>query len=232
MSQLLLDLAPPPAPTLDNFVPGGNAELLGVLRRMVSDGEPERFVYLWGEPGCGRSHLLQAMARAFREQGRSATWLSCAPETAFDATLAQQDAVAVDDVEGLGPEGQVGLFNLYNALREGGGRLLVSGPLPPGRLPLREDLVTRLTWGLVYQVRRLSDAEKAEALARHAAARGMRLPEEVVHYLLIHGRRDLPALIAMLDLLDRYSLETKRPVTLPLLRDAMQLPLGLPRRQP
>lgn len=225
MTQLLLDLAPPPAPSLDNFVPGGNVELLGVLRRMLSNDEPERFVYLWGERGCGRSHLLQAAVRALKEQGRSAAYVTCAGDTAFDAAPAQYDAVAADDVERLGPEGQVGLFNLYNTLREGGGRLLVAGPLPPARLPLREDLVTRLSWGLVYQVRRLSDAEKAQALDRYAAARGMRLPEEVVSYLLVHGRRDLPALLAMVDLLDRYSLETKRPVTLPLLREAMQMSL-------
>lgn len=225
MTQLILDLAPPPAPSLDNFVPGGNAELMAVLRRILCGEEKERFIYLWGEPGCGRTHLLRAMDRGFRETGRTTVFIACNADTVFDVD-AVHCHVAVDDVERLGPEGQAGLFNLYNVLREAGGRLLVAGAMPAARLPLREDLVTRLGWGLVYQVHRLSDQEKAQALMRHAGARGMRLPEEVVNYLLVHGRRDLPALVAMVDLLDRYSLETKRPVTLPLLKEAMQMSGG------
>lgn len=231
MTQLILDLAPPPAPSLDNFVPGGNAELIGALRRMLSGEEQERFLYLWGEPGCGKSHLLHAIERAFREQGQATAFLSCGSDTAIESDWACRHAVAVEDVERLGPEGQVGLFNLYNILREAGGRLLVAGAHPPTRLPLRKDLVTRLSWGLVYQVRRLSDEEKAQALMRHAGERGMRLPEEAVSYLLAHGRRDLPGLIALLELLDRYSLETQRPITLPLIREAMQRPLALPSRR-
>ena len=73
--------------------------------------------------------------------------------------------------------------------------------------------MTRLAWGLVYEVHALTDAEKARALAEHAATRGFTLQPEVSQYLLTHARRDMPALLAMLDALDRYSLEAKRPVT-------------------
>jgi len=60
-------------------------------------------------------------------------------------------------------------------------------------------------------------------LHAYASGRGFALPPELTDYLLRHGRRDLPALMAVLDALDRYSLETKRPVTLPLLREVLQL---------
>ena len=110
----------------------------------------------------------------------------------------------------------------YDLLRERGGALVASGAAPPVQLTLRGDLVTRLGWGLVYRVHVLSDAEKLGALTEHAAARGFPLLPEVGEYLLAHVRRDLPSLLAVLDALDRYSRETKRPVTVPLVRDLVR----------
>src|SRR5262249_28479927 len=85
---------------------------------------------------------------------------------------------------------------------------------------------TRLGSGLVFKLRLLSDEEKAEALHAYASGRGFALSPELTDYLLQHGRRDLPALMAVLDALDHYSLQTKRPVTLPLLHEVLQLRCG------
>ena len=89
----------------------------------------------------------------------------------------------------------------------------------------RDDLATRLAWGLVYQLHPLTDDEKAQALKAHAKDRGMNLPDEVVDYCLRYLRRDLPTLMAVLDALDEWSLIEKRPVTMPLLRKLLQLKL-------
>ena len=97
-----------------------------------------------------------------------------------------------------------------------------AGNAPPAQLPLREDLRSRLAWGLVYHVKPLTDEERATYLRAEAARRGMRVPDEVIGYLLTHVRRDLPTLLAILDELDRTSLELKRPVTLPLVREALK----------
>lgn len=221
MKQLLLEISPDFVPSLDNFVPGRNAEVLHVLRESVAGSQPERFIYLWGEPSSGKTHLLKAFADAMSRGGQSAVYLACEAELPGD--LAGHDVVALDNVERLGGEGQIALFNLYNRLREGRGRLLASGPCAPAQLGLRPDVMTRLGWGLVYQMHGLSDEEKAQALHAHATSRGFRLGAGVAEYLLRHWRRDLPSLLAMLDALDRYSLETKRPITVPLLRQALQL---------
>jgi DnaA family protein len=134
-------------------------------------------------------------------------------------------SLAVDDADRLSPEDQIRLFNLINAAREGTGQILASGPVPPGQLGLRPDLATRLAQGLVFRLSPLSDADKISALNIRAEARGLRLPEEVVRYLLTHCRRDLPNLLAIVDALDTYSLSRKRPVSLPLLKEILQLPL-------
>lgn len=219
MKQLALTLAPPPAPSLGNFVAGRNAEAVSALKAVSEGCSGERFVYLWGEPGCGRTHLLQAAISGLRERGIAAEYVSRG--TNLSGVGASSSAVAVDDVGALDGVAQIAFFNLYNDLRERGGIVLAAGDAPPARLKLRPDLLTRLAWGLVYQLHALSDEEKADALKRHAAARAFDLPEGVAEYLLRHLRRDLPSLIAMLDALDRYSLEAKRPITLPLLRELL-----------
>jgi DnaA family protein len=224
MKQLVLDISPPPSVTLDSFVVGRNAELLQLLRDMPAAPGQERFVYIWGEPGSGKSHLLEAFARQAAQQGRDAVYLDGAATDEAIAGLSDSHVVALDDVQQLDGEAQIALFNLYNRLREGDGMLLVSGDAAPAQLSLRQDLVTRLGWGLVYQVHALSDADKVQALKTHARQRGFELADAVADYLLRHWRRDLPALLAVLDALDRYSLETKRPITVPLLRDILRPP--------
>ncbi|MDH4173675.1 MAG: DnaA/Hda family protein [Betaproteobacteria bacterium] len=194
--QLALPLQPLPAPSLENFVPGANGELLARLRELAAGRCPEAVIYLWGAPGSGRSHLLTASAR-------------------HGVTLA-------DDVERLDATAQIALFNAINEARDAGGTVLAAGNAPPAQLALREDLRSRLGWGLVYEVKPLTDAEKAVYLHAEAARRGLRLSDEVVWYLLTHVRRDMPSLGAILEHLDRASLEQHRALTLPLVREALR----------
>ena len=208
MQQLLLELAPPPPPTLENFSPGRNGAAVKALREALSGGEG--FVFLWGPGGSGKTHLLRAFSSA--------------------ASAATREAVAADDVARLGEAAQADLFDLCNRLRASGGALAASGEVPPAQLPLRTDLRSRLASGIVLQLHPLSDAEKAAALAAHAAGRGMALDRELIAYLLAHFDRDMGTQIAMLDALDRHSLQRQRPITLPLLKEALRALSGEPRR--
>jgi DnaA family protein len=215
MSQLALDLLQPLQPSLDNFVPGRNAEALDALRRLTRAALPDRIVYLWGEPGSGRSHLLTALAR---EPG-AFLWSAAEPPERPGLSVA-------DEVDALDADAQVALFNRLNAVRaQGDAACVVAGSAPPSKLALREDLRTRLAWGLVYQLHPLSDDEKAAALRAHAAATGLALPDEVLGYLLSRFPRDLRTLVAALDALDAYALARKRPLTVALLREWLQLRL-------
>jgi DnaA family protein len=222
MQQLLLQLAPPPAPTLGNFVPGRNGAALQALCDIARGEGAERFVYLWGEPGSGRTHLLRGLAHA--ASGREAVYACTVQENSADADQVH----AVDDVQDIAPDAQVRLFDRYNRVRAGRGALVVSGDAAPAQLALREDLRSRLAWGLAFQLHPLSDAEKTAALRGHARERSMALGEDVIAYLLKHARRDMASLIGILDALDRYSLEHKRPVTLPMVRAALDSMKGQP----
>ncbi|MET1083198.1 MAG: DnaA regulatory inactivator Hda [Burkholderiales bacterium] len=220
MKQLILDLSLRAEPNLDNFVAGRNAEALQALRELVTGGLREPVVYLFGAPGSGRTHLLRAVVGSYA-QGR-ARYVAADPGNSLPDPL--PELVAWDDVNQLDEAGQAHLFGLQIRLRESGGVLLCSGDVAPARLALRADVVTRLAAGVAYPLHVLADEDKAEAVARHAELRGFRLGRDVIGYLLRRHARDLPALIGMLAALDRYSLETKRPITLPLLRELLAEP--------
>jgi DnaA family protein len=218
MRQLLLSLTPPPEPTLENFVPGRNAELLALVSTLARGGESERFVYIWGVPGCGKTHLLRALNSALRGVDVAAAMY---PGTDAESELRSGQVVLVDDVDQLSDDAQRKLFNVYNRQRDDGGILVAAGATPASRLPLRKDLVTRLGWGLVYQLHTLSDEEKKSAMAEFARARGFSLSSDIIEYLLARQARDLPGLLALLEALDRYSLEYKRAITIPLVRELL-----------
>jgi DnaA family protein len=217
MRQLLLDFTRAPAPTFANFVDGANAEPAHALEAAARGDCAERVIYLWGEPGAGRTHLLKAFATAAAP--RHGRYVRAQDFRAIDAT----GIVAIDDVERLPEPLQIDLFNAFN--EHAFAMLVVSACAAPRDVPMRRDLATRLATGLTYRVTPLSDEEKRAALSAHARVRGFALAEEVSSYLLNHSRRDMGSLMAALDSLDRYSLETGRPITVPLLKEA-SLSLG------
>jgi DnaA family protein len=226
MEQLTFELAPPETPTFENFLPGRNAEAVHALRRVAAGDARETGLLLWGEPAAGRTHLLRAVVtevRAHRQVLYLPQWQEIPAEPPGPRAL-----VAADDVDGSDAAAQGRLFTLYNRLRETGGHLVAAAGVPPTRLRVREDLRTRLGWGLVYEVLPLTDAEKPAALAGYARERGFALPDEVIGHLLTYGRRDMRSLVATVAALDRFSLAHKRPITVPLLRAWLQRELAPP----
>lgn len=220
--QLILDLLPPPPPTLENFVVGRNAPALDALRQCG----PGRAIYLWGPQGVGRSHLLQGACHdkegLYHPAGAPASRLH---ELATGETVNVR-LVAVDDVQALDAEGQAALFALYNRWRESASTrtaftILVAGDCAPLNMNVREDLRTRLGWDLVFRLEQLTDDERAQALRSRAADRGLELSPDVVSWLLTRHERDMSRLTALVDALDRYSLARHRPITVPLLKDLL-----------
>jgi len=220
MYQLPLDLHRVEAPSLDNFVVGRNAELLAQLRLLRAGAATPgvALLYLWGEPGCGKSHLLQALVGAAAVLGPDSPLeafsigsLPAAPGAAI---------VAIDDCERLDAARQERVFQLINHARARPGTTVVAaGAQPPLALALRDDLRTRLGSGLVYRLHLLGDDEKAAVLNRVAAERGVAISSDVIPWLIAHTSRDIRALLRLFDALDRHAFERKRAITLPLLRE-------------
>ncbi|TCV03178.1 regulatory inactivation of DnaA Hda protein [Paracandidimonas soli] len=220
--QLILDVLTAPAPSLENFIVGPNGEAL----QWLTDSPGGRAAHLWGPPGVGRSHLLQALAatpgaRYFDPSSPAAEIMALATADTLDVTR-----VAIDDVDKLDDNAQAALFALYNRWREVSATaqaffLATSGDHAPMATPLREDLRTRLGWDLVFRLEPLSDEDRAQALRTRAGERGLSLSPDIIQWLLTHHSRDMRGLSALVDSLDRYSLATHRAITLPLLKDLL-----------
>jgi DnaA family protein len=200
------------------FVTGPNPELMQFLPQLAAGTARDKFVYLWGASGAGKTHLLHALAAT-----PAARYIAHdAPAEAFqhapDITL-----YLIDDCDRLSPQSQIDAFALFNQVREHGAMMATAGSAAPAHLDLREDLRTRLGWGLIYQVQELTDEDKLAALNHAAAARSIHVASGVFPYLITHFARDMRSLSGMLDALAAYSLETKRPITLPLMRELLQL---------
>jgi len=224
MYQLPLDLHRIEAPSLENFVVGRNGEVLAQLR-LLREGAAlsgAALIYLWGEPGCGKSHLLQALVGAPRVLGPDSPLeaFSIGAEAPGAAAPGTRSIAAIDDCERLDDERQQRVFQLINHARARPGTSVVTaGAQPPLALALRDDLRTRLGSGLVYRLHLLSDDEKAAVLGRVAGERGVAISSDVVPWLIAHTSRDIRALLRLFDALDRHAFERKRAITLPLLRE-------------
>lgn len=219
MRQIPLAIAPPPLRSFDSYLPGSNRAALEHLRQYVPGSAP---VYLWGPAGSGKSHLLHALASDWQARGRRAAWFAptVGGEWDFDERCA---LIVLDDCDALDAAQQHAAFALFAQASAAGIAVVAAGALPPVDLPLREDLRTRLGSGLIYRLQPLSDAEKAAAIATQAKERALKLSPEMISYLLRHASRDMRTLSMLVVALDQYTLEQKRPVTLPLLRELLSL---------
>ncbi|VVE25816.1 DnaA regulatory inactivator Hda [Pandoraea pneumonica] len=223
IQQLYLDLGTPPPATFDNFIVGPNREvaqtLAGLPAELSAGLARDRGIYLWGTAGSGRTHLMEALVHAV---GPSARYLR--PNSPLAAFMFDDSSTVycVDDCDNLSPNQQIAAFNLFNETRARPHCAFVAaGSQPPVDMPLREDLRTRLGWGLVFHIVGLDDDGKKQALQNAARERGLQLAADVPAYLLTHFQRDMSSLMALLDRLDRFSMEQKRAVTLPLLRQML-----------
>lgn len=230
MKQLALDIGLATGPTLARFYAGPNEAALQHLRLAAGEGSSEATrspvpTYLWGEPGSGKTHLLQAVRQALREQGSSVGWLdpAVAEPPDFDENWA---AVLMDDVHLYSTAQQATAFNWFvNAISPASGSqrwVLAAGNLPPADLPLRDDLRSRLGWGHVFQLQLLGEAERRAVLRQAADARGVMLSDDVIDYVLHRFSRDLGSLMELLEHLDGYALRTQRAVTIPLIRSMLE----------
>ena len=228
MKQIALDIGLASVPSFSNFFAGPNEAALSHLRLWTGNSLRSPVpTYLWGDAGSGKSHLLKAVSEALREQGASVGWLDAAQfePAEFSERWA---AVIMDDCHLYSAVQQHAAFNWFiNALNAPDGKprwVLAAGAVPPADLALREDLRTRLGWGHVFALQALTDSERRAVLRQQADSRGVFLSDEAMDFILSRFSRDLASLMQLLDQLDGYSLQTKRAITIPLIKSMLDNP--------
>ena len=222
MKQIALDIGLATVPTFASYFAGPNEPALRHLQ--LWSGSPTRSpvpTYLWGPGGSGKTHLLQAVLHSLREQGASAGWLDASMHEPPEYNTAWS-VVLLDDVHLFTAVQQHAAFNWFVNAQTHQRGVLAAGELPPADLQLREDLRTRLAWGHVFQLQVLDESERRAVLRQEADARGVFLGDDVMDFMLTRFSRDLGNLMALLGQLDGYALQTKRAITIPLIRSMLE----------
>jgi DnaA family protein len=226
MKQIALDIGLSAGPTVANFCAGPNAAALQHLELWLGEKAPAQTrspvpTYYWGPSGSGKTHLLKAAREGLREQGARVGWLDASVHNAPDYSE-DWAAVLLDDVHAYTAAQQQVAFNWFvnaHALQR---PVMAAGELAPIELKLRDDLRTRLGWGHVFSLQLLSEAERRAVLRQAADARGVFLGDEVMDFMLTRFSRDLGHLMELLELLDGYSLQSKRAITIPMIKSMME----------
>ena len=227
--QLPLALGLQHAPGLDDFIIGRNQVVIEALRRSLEPGG-EPILYLFGPTGCGRTHLLLGQCTEAEGHGLRCAYLSLKEYAALAPEMLEGlenlDLVAVDDIQAIAtdPIWEEALFALFNRCRDLGTRMLFSADCGPGALPVQlPDLRSRLAWGLTLSMHALDDAGRLDLLQSLARRRALKLPDDVARYLLDRTPRHPGDLVDTITRLDKASLAEKRRLTIPFVRDSLQL---------
>ncbi len=217
MRQIPLAIGPKPARTFDTFLAASNRAALEHLRQLTPQSAP---TYLWGPAGSGKSHLLSALATAWQSTGARVGWFSSATREPWTFEEGWK-LVVLDDCEAFDAAQQQAAFTLFVEAMSAGLPVVSAGSLPPVDLPLRDDLRSRLGWGVVFALQPLAEADTRAVLRRAADQRGIFLSDEVMDYLLTRFARDLAHLMTLLERLDEFALSKQRAVTVPLLKQML-----------
>jgi len=220
--QLTLMLDTAPSKSFDNFhVDENNVMVRDGMGAFVRGSLKEEQIFLWGEAGTGKSHLLSAACDVFSEQGYRIAYLpgEIANSTGALDGLEQCQLVCIDDLQRLDHAAEIDLFHLVNRCRDAGTLLIFAADRSPANLGLKlPDLQTRLSWGLVFHLQSLSEEGLHRAFKSEVEQRSLEASEEVLGYVLRRFPRRMNILKQIVDILDAASLTEQRRITVPFVK--------------
>lgn len=228
-NQLTLGVGLKDEATFANYFSGQNSLLIQELKKSAH-GAGERVIYFYGAGGQGCTHLLQACCHEAHQQGLSAAYLPLAHLVHFSPDifegLESRQLICIDDVHKIAGKSmwEEAIFHAYNRIQDRGSQLIVTAKAVPKSLGfVLPDVVSRLSWGIVFQLQSLTDDEKLHVLIMRAERRGMMLSEEVGRFILTHSPRHMSTLFAALDALDKVSLVAQRKLTIPFVKSVLEI---------
>ncbi len=210
-------------PTLADYQPGPNREALAAVQSLAA-GTAEPYVFLFGGPATGKTHLLQGACQAAIAAGKTAQYIPTGQTGLLPSMfedLETRDLLAIDDVQRIAgrADWELALFDLFNRARTRGCALLIAANAAPDALGLGlPDLQSRLQWGPRYCLVPLTDADCEQLLMDVAAGLGMRLGDDSARYIMRNYARDPASLIALIEQIDRVSLREQRQPSILLVR--------------
>jgi chromosomal replication initiator protein len=247
----------PPGPalhpdyTFDNFVVGPSNRLAHASCVAVSQslGATYNPLFLYGNAGLGKTHLLHAVCHEIRHRssGASLQLLSCEEfvnrfiraieqgnMTGFHSQFRTVDALVIDDVQFLREreQSQEEFFHTFNAIYNNGRQIILSADSPPAEIPSLEDrLVSRFNWGLVARIDPPSYETRIAIVQKKAHLRGLEVGDEIAEYIARQVQANIRELEGALTTIYALATTTNEPVTLELAQRALEGQIRLAARR-
>lgn len=213
--------------TFANFIAGQNRRLVGLLSQMAR-GEDERLVYIWGDGGSGKTHLLQSICNQAVAENKTALYIPFSQQEFLSTKMLDGieglTIACIDDIDMVAKDAnwEEALFHLFNRVRESDARLVISSKLAPNKIPFNlKDLKSRIAWFMPFKLEAIGDEQKIMAMQLRARARGFDLDSVVGKFLLSRCPRNMHSLFEALEKLDFASLSHKRKLTIPFAKDVL-----------
>lgn len=230
--QLFFDFPVTPDYSFSSFVAcNGNQTALEFVKRFISPTSGENLLYLHGEAGSGKTHLLSAVSKAFSVNPDQLPAPLIPAELITDANCeeivgaaARHPVLILDNLQLLKDRSTIrtAIWQLFNDFYESGRKIIAAATLPPKELAsLDEHLKSRFMWGLVARLDISDDGSRRMIMKKLADDRQLLLPEDVIDYLLLRLPRDIPSLAAAVELLKQHSFATQKKISLKLAREAL-----------
>ena len=222
MNQLGLPISLNASMLLESFV--ANKELLRLINQLFLN-EKSSEVYIYGASGQGKTHVLQGAVLKALEIDKNAVYIDCNesfPEHILDF-VDQIDLISFDNIHLISSESQEVFFDLYNRARQAQIFVLVSGNTLPSDLEVMKDLKTRLSLAVVYKLEELNDELTMSVIDSQMSQRNLSVNSNVYEYLFKSYSRDLKLLLSTMNDLDKASLQAKKPISIPFVKNFLEL---------
>lgn len=188
---------------LENFIVGPNNQLVHAAAQAVvrKPGSAYNPLYVYGDVGLGKTHILQATGNAIKERYKDKKviyttadrFLSDYIESVKKRTVDRMkeryqsiDVLIIDDVQFLAGKDatQTVLYNIFNTLYENNKQIILSGDRPPKELTALEPrLQSRFEWGIIVDIGIPDFETRLAILQEKARAREFILPQEVAEFI-------------------------------------------------
>ena len=213
----------------DNFYTGSNMHIVNNSIYFI-DSIQESTVFLWGEEGVGKTHLLQAACHRAIKNGSSSVYIplqySCEMCVDLLNGLENISLICIDDINKISTHRlwEEALFHLFNKIKFSNVRLFVSSSQSLSSLNLYlDDLKSRLSSSIIYKINKLDDSEKLLLMQLKAKQKGLILDIIVGKFLMSRCTRNIQDLFMNLDKLDKASLIKNHRLTVPFVKKVLKL---------
>jgi len=224
MKQLGLPISLNSKMLLSNFVGKHNQQLVSFVENLMHDKDAS-VVFVSGEKSTGKTHILQGCALAAMDAQLESVYIDVKQELpeGIISNLSDYHWVCIDNIENLNANQQQELFDLYNQSKQSGTKIVVSAPYLPNELDILKDLKTRLSLACTFTLESLNDAKKIEIIHKQMMSKNIDIDIKVYEYLFKHFSRDLNDILEAIDLTDKYSLQQKKPISIPFVKKVLNI---------